>query len=332
MGTVKVASGKQVDVGTSANNIVQLDSTGKLPALDGSALTGTVGGGGVVGPASATDNALASYDLTTGKLLQVSAAVIDDSGNVTGITSLFLTEKAAAETDVPGKGQLWVKDDTPNTFWFTDDDGNDYELTGDVSGPASAVNDAIVRFDGTSGKILQDYTSGAPTIGDTGIMTVPSGMVLEGETLITYDIGIADDDMLQVDDASAAAGESAVFTANGLKGQPQVHQYSITVEDPTASEDIAIGFTFVAITVTEVQAVVVGTSCTIDPYHNTDRSAGGGGTDILDNATAITNTTTGQNLTSFTDETIPADSWIVLATTAITACTEVTVTIRYTID
>ena len=93
-----------------------------------------------------------------------------------------------------------------------------------------------------------------------------------------------------------------------------------------------MGFTFVAITVTEVQAVIVGTSCTIDPYHNTDRSAGGGATDILDNATAITSTTTGQNLTSFTDATIPADSWVILETTAVTACTELTVTIKYTVD
>jgi hypothetical protein len=41
------------------------------------------GSGDVVGPASATDNALARYDGTTGKLLQNSGAVVDDSGNLT---------------------------------------------------------------------------------------------------------------------------------------------------------------------------------------------------------------------------------------------------------
>lgn len=40
--------------------------------------------------------------------------------------------------------------------------------TGDVVGPASSTDNAIVRFDGTTGKLVQDYTSGAPTIGDTG--------------------------------------------------------------------------------------------------------------------------------------------------------------------
>lgn len=41
------------------------------------------GSGDVVGPASATDNAIARYDLTTGKLIQNSGVTIDDSNNLT---------------------------------------------------------------------------------------------------------------------------------------------------------------------------------------------------------------------------------------------------------
>ena len=37
----KVDVGMLEDVGTSANNIIQLDSNGKIPAVDGSLLTGT---------------------------------------------------------------------------------------------------------------------------------------------------------------------------------------------------------------------------------------------------------------------------------------------------
>ncbi len=40
------------------------------------------GTGGVVGPSSATDNAVTRYDGTTGKIVQNSAVTIDDSGNV----------------------------------------------------------------------------------------------------------------------------------------------------------------------------------------------------------------------------------------------------------
>lgn len=41
-------------------------------------------GGDVVGPASATDNAIARFDATTGKLIQNSGITIDDSGNLAG--------------------------------------------------------------------------------------------------------------------------------------------------------------------------------------------------------------------------------------------------------
>jgi hypothetical protein len=45
-------------------------------------------GGDVVGPASATDNAIARYDTTTGKLIQNSLVIIGDTGSVTGVNAL----------------------------------------------------------------------------------------------------------------------------------------------------------------------------------------------------------------------------------------------------
>jgi len=60
------------------------------------------GAGDVVGPASSTDNAVARFDSTTGKLLQDSSTLIDDSENVTGvnnITSAAGVMSMAADTD-----------------------------------------------------------------------------------------------------------------------------------------------------------------------------------------------------------------------------------------
>jgi hypothetical protein len=109
---------------------------------------------------------------------------------------------------------------------------------------------------------------------------------------------------------------------------------SLTVEDPTNAEDMTIWYTLKAITIREIQAVVVGSSTpsvTINPKHATDRSAAG--TAILSSATAITNTTTGQQLTSFNDATIPANSFIWLETTAKSGTVdELHLTIRYTYD
>jgi hypothetical protein len=51
-------------------------------------LTAASGTGDVVGPASATDNAVARFDTTTGKLIQNSVVIIDDSGNTSGVGTL----------------------------------------------------------------------------------------------------------------------------------------------------------------------------------------------------------------------------------------------------
>jgi hypothetical protein len=52
--------------------------------------TDGAGAGDVVGPASATDHAFPRYDLTTGKLLQDSGVIADDSNNVSGMATLTL--------------------------------------------------------------------------------------------------------------------------------------------------------------------------------------------------------------------------------------------------
>jgi hypothetical protein len=48
-------------------------------------------GGDVVGAASSTDNAITRFNGTTGKLIQNSAVIIDDTNNVTGVNSLTAT-------------------------------------------------------------------------------------------------------------------------------------------------------------------------------------------------------------------------------------------------
>lgn len=65
----------------AANAIPKADGSGSLDAW----VTG--GSGDVVGPASATDNALARFDTTTGKLLQNSPVIVSDAGAMTGVTT-----------------------------------------------------------------------------------------------------------------------------------------------------------------------------------------------------------------------------------------------------
>ena len=106
---------------------------------------------------------------------------------------------------------------------------------------------------------------------------------------------------------------------------------TITIESPTSSEDITIFRTDVAITVKEVVAVSTGSSpnTTFRLRHSTNRNNSG---NSLTNSLATNSTTTG-NTATLSDDTIPADSWIWLETTAATG-TNVTfsVDIRYEID
>lgn len=63
-----------VDDGTNGQALIT-DGSGNLS-------WSTAASGDVYGPASATDNAIARFDLTTGKLIQNSSALVDDAGNV----------------------------------------------------------------------------------------------------------------------------------------------------------------------------------------------------------------------------------------------------------
>ena len=108
----------------------------------------------------------------------------------------------------------------------------------------------------------------------------------------------------------------------------------VTIEDPTDAEDFTVCHFPAAVTITEVVAVVIGSSTpsvTIEPQHNTDRSAAGN--NVLSAATAITSETTGQTLTSFDDATLPADSYLWIETTAQSGTVdELHITITYTED
>ena len=64
--------------------------------------SGGSGSGDVVGPASATDNAIARYDGTTGKLIQNSLAIVQDGGAIQ--TMGFVGEKEITEAvEIPPK-------------------------------------------------------------------------------------------------------------------------------------------------------------------------------------------------------------------------------------
>ena len=72
------------------------------------------------------DTATNDGTLTAGLKLEGTGTAAQVDATLNG--TLTLKETADASADTAGYGQLWVHDDTPNTLWFTDDIGTDYQI------------------------------------------------------------------------------------------------------------------------------------------------------------------------------------------------------------
>lgn len=144
----------------AANQVLKTDGAGTLFFTNS-------GDGDVDGPAGATDNAVARFDTATGKLIQNSGVVIDDSNNVTGVASLV----AAGITypTIDGGGGQFLQTDGLGTLSFAD------VSSGDVTGPAGATDNAYARFDTATGKLIQDSLT---TEDDTGNITTTGTLTM----------------------------------------------------------------------------------------------------------------------------------------------------------
>lgn len=87
VGATPVTSGTSILYGNGFGGTSNV-TIGTGVAFVGGTLSATGSGGDVVGPSSATDNAIARFDGTTGKLIQNSAVTLDDAGNIIGADSV----------------------------------------------------------------------------------------------------------------------------------------------------------------------------------------------------------------------------------------------------
>ena len=128
-----------------------------------------------------------------------------------------------------------------------------------------------------------------------------------------------------------AIGTSAGSESNWFKIAKPTLSKTFTLQEPTASDNITMFRTDVAITIAEVIAVSTGTSpsTTFAIKYGTNRSSATGN---LVASTTSTSTTTGNVLTIATSA-IPADSFIWIETTAVSGTSVyLSIDIRYTED
>lgn len=118
-----------------------------------------------------------------------------------------------------------------------------------------------------------------------------------------------------------------------LTASKHVLTKNINLEFPvTASENFGLIETPVAITITSVKVVLMGSSpsVTYNLAFGTDRTSG---TNVFTAGQTVTSTTTGTTASSgFNDATVPAGSFIWLTTSASTNITQFQIRITYTED
>lgn len=194
---------------------------------------GGAGGGDVVGPSSATDNGIARFDTTTGKLLQDSNCTIDDSGNLacdgtitagpTPTPSANFKDSNATAGDINAQ----IAANATDTGDGTEDVDVDFkqQIAGTLTAFLSADADGNISL---NDRIFQDFqilssTSlpGTCTVGEFYWDT-------DADTNGSLYVCRATDTWKEVDDDGAAGGA------------PTDAQYYTAASDPTLSAEIVL--------------------------------------------------------------------------------------------
>jgi len=213
--------------GQDNNHLYYVFETGTPIKLSGG------GTGTVVGPGSSTDNALARFDGTTGQLLQDSPAILTDLGALTGLVKVTTENLEVVTGTPPVIGQvLSAIDVAGNVGWATVGGG------GDVTGPVSATDEALARYDGATGKVVQNSEV---TLSD--FSTDPSGdiqMTFNGgtagagvSTLLNLDHGGANSDVAAITFSSSGTSKGLF----GLVGSLDV----LVIQDSGGNERFSFG-------------------------------------------------------------------------------------------
>lgn len=225
---------------------------------------GGEGGGGsgdVAGPASSTDNALARYDSTTGKLLQDGVVTESDAGAVSGVTQLDVDNlrvdgNTISSTNANGKITL-----DPNGSGTIDISSANVENASNVKDSASTYwlrSNADLRF--SSAMVISWSLGNVDSGGDWGLARLVAGVgkVTDGSSGLGW-LQRAGQSYLAADATNATATLATTGLSVTVKsGRKYAFKCVLYVSDSVAAEGAQIDFGGGTATATNFRAHVTG--------------------------------------------------------------------------
>lgn len=176
--------------------------------------------GDVVGPASSTDNAIARFDLTTGKLIQNSGVTIDDSNNLT----------------LPGQADLRLAD-SDSSNWVA------FQAPATV---ASNVTWTLPNADGSNGQAL--VTNGTGTLSWATGASLATPLAVVGNATAGAEIRLPEDTdngsnyvALKAPDTLASNLTFTLPSVDGTNGQALTTNGSGTLSFTTITSGVSKG-------------------------------------------------------------------------------------------
>jgi len=188
---------------------------------DKGSIRGPAGTGDVSGPVSSTDNALARYDLGTGKVLQNSVVTADDVGNLSNVKYIELDEIAMPGAPASGKRRLYTHDEK---LWTLGSTGGEVAAEGGAG--AIGIN---LLINGDFQINQRAFAGGSLAAGSYGFDRWKAGASACNISVSGYVVTLASGPLVQVIEPALWGYTSFASTA-------------ITISLDTPSADIAVTF------------------------------------------------------------------------------------------
>ena len=251
--TTSATTGAELAINYTDGKLYYKNNSGTVTLLASS----SGASGDVVGPASATDNALARFDLTTGKLIQNSVGILSDAGILTGLTGLTSSGSITLSSLTSGRvtyaGTAGLLQDSANlTFNGTTLTANTigaFTLGGTIAGGSNQINNIII---GTTTPLAGSFTAvNATSITNSGltsgrvVYSTTSGLETDSANLLYSGTD------LTVYGLTVGRGLAGVAT-NTVLGA------SALAANTTGSRTVAIGDNALLVNTSGVRLVAVG--------------------------------------------------------------------------